>query len=302
MELSIITPSYNYGQWISDALSSVQHQSRPAFEHVVIDDGSADDSVAVARNHSSDVRITTQANVGLAETLNRLLAATSGDWVGWLNADDFYLQGAFATLKTALDFESSLDVLVGDTVFVDEAARVQRLLPAHRITGQVTKHFGMTAGTSAFFIRRRALEAVGFRAGTKFLMDKWLFWQLWGIGAKFGYLPVPLGAMRRHAGQESRLQQDLGAYEKKAFREAAQLPTGGWRRALTKTWGRGLHLTYKVLDHGLFNEWGYRIHQGEDARWWVLPTASGEERGRRGLASLRQTQDPSSRPPADAVG
>jgi GT2 family glycosyltransferase len=291
LELSVLTPSYNYGVWLVDALDSVHYQGVPAREHIVLDDGSTDGSAEIARAHRSAPRVLEQENIGLAATLNRLLTLVSGKWIGWLNADDFYLPGAFAALRDAVGDDPSLDVLVGDTVFVDRAARVQRLLPAHRITGSVTKHHGMTAGTSAFFVRRSALEAIGgFREGTKFLMDKWLFWQLWEHGCRFGYVPVPLGAMRRHSDQQSQVQRDPGAEERAEFRRALDLPTTGLGRYVSKSWGRSQHLAYKLLDRGWASEWSYRRHRGVDARWWDANLVSTVDAVEAPVQVLRRTQ------------
>jgi glycosyltransferase involved in cell wall biosynthesis len=292
VKLSIITPSYNYAAWLPDALASVHGQDVAAYEHVVLDDGSVDASVDVARAHPSAPRVIEQENVGLAETLNRLVPLVTGDWVGWLNADDFYLEGAFGTLKAVITQDPSIDIVVGDTVFVDESGLVQRLLPGHRITGSVTKHFGMTAATSAFFVNRAALEDVGFRRGTKFLMDKWLFWQLWETGRRFAYVPMPIGAMRRHDEQQSRVQRDPGAAERAEFRRALGLPTTGLSRSLSKAWGRGLHIAYKGLDGGLANEWRGRRHRGSDARWWLRDADPVLQPGDRGADDvvLRRTR------------
>ena len=82
MHLSVITPSCNYGRYIDDCLDSVTHQSLACHEHLVLDDGSSDDSAERARRHPGTARVWEQENAGVAVTLNRLLERSSGDWIG----------------------------------------------------------------------------------------------------------------------------------------------------------------------------------------------------------------------------
>jgi glycosyltransferase involved in cell wall biosynthesis len=267
--ISVITPSYNYGRYIDDCLDSVSYQSYAAYEHLIVDDGSSDDSVDRIRRHPGHAKVWEQPNAGLAVTLNHLVKRTSGDWIGWLNADDFYLQGALATVATAIEDDPHLDLIVGDTVFVDENACALRLLPAHPITKSVTLHYGMTAAPSSFFVRRSTLAEIGFREDTKFLMDKWLFADLVDHGARRRYFSTPLGAMRRHEKQVSANARDgSGDGERHAFRSAWNLPVSGTTLSLSRLYGRSLHAGLKVATGGYVREFRWRHKFGQDLRWW----------------------------------
>src|SRR5690242_7659236 len=109
LRFSILTPSYNYDRYLGDALESVARQDGVEVEHVVVDDGSTDSSVEILRAWQHPLRVEVQPNRGLARTLNRALELATGDVVGWLNADDFYLPGALAAAAAAFAADPRLD-------------------------------------------------------------------------------------------------------------------------------------------------------------------------------------------------
>jgi len=87
--VSILIPAYNAEAWIADTLRSALGQSWPRKEIVVVDDGSTDGTLAVARRFASkDVLVVTQENQGAAAARNRAFSLCQGDYVQWLDADD----------------------------------------------------------------------------------------------------------------------------------------------------------------------------------------------------------------------
>ena len=87
--VSILIPAYNAERWIADTIRSAIGQTWPRKEIIVVDDGSADRTVAVARQFSSaNVQVVTQKNQGAAATRNHALSLSQGDYIQWLDADD----------------------------------------------------------------------------------------------------------------------------------------------------------------------------------------------------------------------
>jgi glycosyltransferase involved in cell wall biosynthesis len=87
--VSILIPAYNAERWIADTLASARAQTWPRVEIVVVDDGSTDATLAIARHYASpSVEIVSQRNQGAAAARNRALAVSQGDYVQWLDADD----------------------------------------------------------------------------------------------------------------------------------------------------------------------------------------------------------------------
>ncbi len=87
--VSILIPAYNAGEWLAAAVESALAQTWPRKEIIVLNDGSRDGTLAVARRFESrGVRVQTQENQGAAATRNRLFTLCQGDYIQWLDADD----------------------------------------------------------------------------------------------------------------------------------------------------------------------------------------------------------------------
>jgi glycosyltransferase involved in cell wall biosynthesis len=87
--ISILIPAYNAEEWIADTIRSAVAQTWPRKEIIVVDDGSADQTLAVARQFESEgVRVVAQENQGAAAARNAALALSTGDYIQWLDADD----------------------------------------------------------------------------------------------------------------------------------------------------------------------------------------------------------------------
>ncbi len=102
--VSILIPAYNVQEWIADTLRSALAQTWEHKEIVVVDDGSTDQTLAVARLFESDmVRVVSQPNQGAAAARNTALAHSKGDYIQWLDADDLLAPDKIARQIKALD-------------------------------------------------------------------------------------------------------------------------------------------------------------------------------------------------------
>jgi glycosyltransferase involved in cell wall biosynthesis len=123
--VTIVIPCFNYAEYLGKAIHSVQTQQYLPFEVIVVDDGSTDESAAVAER--AGVRLIRQPNAGLGETRNAGLAAASGEFVVFLDADDELLPDALATGVAALQARPAISCVVGRCQLMDAQGRA---LPA----------------------------------------------------------------------------------------------------------------------------------------------------------------------------
>jgi glycosyltransferase involved in cell wall biosynthesis len=87
--VSILIPAYNAENWIADTIRSALAQTWPWKEIIVVDDGSTDRTLSVARKfESNEVRVVTQPNQGAAAARNKAFSLSRGDYIQWLDADD----------------------------------------------------------------------------------------------------------------------------------------------------------------------------------------------------------------------
>ena len=106
--VSILIPAYNCGSWIAESLASAVAQTWPNKEIIVVDDGSSDDTQAIAASFASQgVRLHVQPNAGAAAARNQALALSSGEYIQWLDADDLLapckIESQMAVLQRAHD-------------------------------------------------------------------------------------------------------------------------------------------------------------------------------------------------------
>jgi glycosyltransferase involved in cell wall biosynthesis len=101
--VSILIPAYNAQAWISDTLRSAIAQTWQQKEIIVVDDGSTDQTLAIARQFESDqLRVVTQKNQGAAATRNKAFSLSKGDYIQWLDADDLIGPDKIASQMNAL--------------------------------------------------------------------------------------------------------------------------------------------------------------------------------------------------------
>lgn len=111
--LSILIPAYNAELWLADTLRSAVAQTWKNKEIIVIDDGSSDGTLAVARSFEAQgVKVFTQTNQGAAATRNNCYAKSSGDYIQWLDADDLLNPDKVELQMQALEDEPDPRVLL----------------------------------------------------------------------------------------------------------------------------------------------------------------------------------------------
>ncbi|MDT7856645.1 glycosyltransferase [Rubrivirga sp. S365] len=122
--VSILMPAYNAERWLAESIASAAGQTYPNVEVVVVDDGSEDGSVEVARSFEErGVRVIEQENKGACAARNAALEESNGDYIKFLDADDVLLPGAVAAQFAALEGEPDDVVPFGMAVRCDAALR-----------------------------------------------------------------------------------------------------------------------------------------------------------------------------------
>jgi glycosyltransferase involved in cell wall biosynthesis len=121
--LSIITPSYNQGAFIERTIRSVLDQGYEDLEYLIVDGGSTDESVEVIRRYEDRLAWwVSEPDDGQTDALNKALRRATGEYVAYINSDDYYLPGAFDAAVEALE-RTGAQWVVGACRYEGEAGR-----------------------------------------------------------------------------------------------------------------------------------------------------------------------------------
>lgn len=259
MKVSIVTPSFNQGCFLEDCVKSVRTQaSGGAFhvEHIVVDACSTDETVSVLQEWQNKVEksegekgkscsqqstldarpstqpastysfhYTSEPDKGQTDAINKGFRKSTGDWVMWLNADDYLLPGALEKLLAFAARHPEADVIYGDCRFVDEQGNAIRDKREGAFDPGMLLFYGCYIPSTACFYRRRVLDR-GFYldASYKVCMDFEYYVRLAVEGCRFLHLPALLACFRWHGSNVS------SVYAKKRREERLQVQRWGLAR------------------------------------------------------------------------
>ncbi len=203
LSLSIVTPSLNQGTFIEEALLSVKDQQYSSMEHIVMDGGSNDDTLAILRRCSSEtcwshLLWSSESDRGQSHALNKGFAAAKGDIIGWLNSDDRYRPGCFRQVVEVFQEHPDVDVVYGDYRLIDQNGIPQKLRREIDFSYFVLLyHRVLYIPTTATFLRRRIFEeGQVLDEDLHYAMDFEFFMRLATAGYRFLHTPMLLGDFR----------------------------------------------------------------------------------------------------------
>jgi glycosyltransferase involved in cell wall biosynthesis len=307
--VTIVTPSYNQGEFIRATIESVLAQDYPQLEYIVMDGGSTDQTAAITAEYASRLTWISERDRGQAHAINKGFQRAKGDIAAWLNSDDILLPGAVSRAVKAFNdappgVGSGIGAIYGEGYLMDREGRFTRTFPATEPFNlwKLTHLSDYVLQQSTFF-RRAAVEEVGW-------LDEELHYTLdWDLliklGKRFGlhYVPEYFGALREYpeaksfAGGRARIEEIRRVLERhtglhrapgywtyglanvyESWKQRCEQPHLGWLRVPGRITGFGIRVAIAIpvmliLRHmqGLYpDRWA------SDRLKWMLPEGTGE--------------------------
>ena len=213
--LSVIIPTYNGSKYLAAALDSVVMQQDKSIECIVIDDGSTDDTLAIAQSYAArlNIKLITKARAGnwVANT-NHALTEATGKYACFLHQDDLWLEGRLDRIRKAIAAYPQASLYLHDSMFVDDRGKPLGLwrCPLANKRGIVTRDEAIDkllvqnfiAIPAPVFKCSAALEIGGLNEELWYTAD-WDFWLKLAALGDICYIPQALAAFRVHADSQT---------------------------------------------------------------------------------------------------
>ena len=254
MKMSIVTASLNQGPFIRDCIESVRRQqSAVAWEHIIADGGSTDETLAILESYEH-LSWKSEPDEGQSDAFNKGQHQASGDWIIWLNADDFLMPGALDAFAAAATRDPSADGFYSDYYYVDAEGRVLKRRRPVRFNPSMVTYIGPYVPTSGSVYHRRIFESgILLDKNFRICMDRDFLAHLGSHGFRLEHVRGYFSAFREH-GDNVHLQSVQGDVERREERRAHQRrpaatapdhggdgPRGGEEEGAGGALGVGLH-------------------------------------------------------------
>lgn len=199
-KISIVTPSFNQGQYLEETIRSVLLQGYPNLEYIIVDGGSSDNSVEIIQKYQKWLACWTSGpDRGQTDALNRGFSNASGDIFGYINSDDLYEPDALQTIAAHFNSNPGCQLLAGQCQIFNHLGNLKVFKPAWpENMHELLKPFGSTFAQPASFWRREAHHEVGgFDESMHYCFDQEFFLKM-GLAGHRPHLVNKILARYRH--------------------------------------------------------------------------------------------------------
>jgi len=203
MKISVVTPSYNQAHYLEQTLKSVHRQEGDFdLEHLVIDGGSTDGSVALLEKWKDKLWYVSEADKGQSHAINKGINKADGDIIVWINSDDYLLPGTLQKVKDYFERNPKKQWAYGRCLSVDENGWTNRK-GIYGIKNMLMKKYSYgkllavnyISQPSTVFTKDIFLKAGGLNEELDYAMDYDL-WLRFGAIADAGTIDWDMAAFR----------------------------------------------------------------------------------------------------------
>ena len=267
LKLSIITPSFNQGRFLEETILSVFNQGYEPLEYIIIDGGSTDETVDVIRRYEDRIDFwVSEKDRGQVHAINKGIEKTTGDIFGFINSDDIYFPGTFATVAEYFEGHPQSEWICGDTMMFGEGHKEELIRAVVPKSAAHCLSWAYVAPQPGHFWKRELVEG-GFDEAWPYDFDHDLYVRLLLSGHRCEHIPQTFAGYRLHEASKTvaENQYQIAEFDRSAEFYENRLH-GADRRWCRAT--RFLRRSYAASEAG---------NKGESARWLMRALATYPE-------------------------
>lgn len=200
-KVSIITPSFNQGQFIEEAITSVLNQNYENFEHIIIDGGSTDNTLEILKKYHHLIWIS-ETDDGQSDAINKGFRIAKGDIVGWLNTDDYYLPDTFSAASKAFS-DRRIDAVYSNFRITDIYGNIQRELITQKSSKWMSLFYCIIPSETLFFRREILDKGIFIDKQFHISMDKEFIAHVLHSGFRIQKVDAYFAHFRKHSNNKS---------------------------------------------------------------------------------------------------
>jgi glycosyltransferase involved in cell wall biosynthesis len=222
-KISIVTTSYNQGEFIERTILSVLNQNYPNLEYIIIDGGSTDSSVEIIKRYEKFLSYwVSEPDNGQASALKKGFDKCTGEIMAFLNSDDTYCPGTLNKIADLFIRNPEFDVIYGAINLIDKYDNIlaRRDMSGFRLDFSILLFESSLPQPAVFWRRDIYLKSGGIDSSFLFSMDKDLWVRFSLSGAKFLRVNKVLANFRLHGSNKTltindiRMKEDLFIIER----------------------------------------------------------------------------------------
>jgi len=200
--ISIVTPSYNQGEYIEDAILSVKSQNYKNFEHIIVDGGSNDKTIDIIKKYEKtyNLKWVSEPDKGPPDAINKGFNLAKGEIFAWINTDDYYEPGVFESVDQAFSSNPDIDLVIGDSYYFAQGRKKVLDKSKKEISFEKLVKEGQIGQPAIFFSSRAFKKAGPLDINLKYTFDYDLWIRLFKQGIKYKYINKTLAVYRPHRG------------------------------------------------------------------------------------------------------
>ncbi len=204
-KISIVTPSFNQGQYLEQTILSVLGQMYPNLEYIIIDGGSTDNSVKIIEKYEKYITYwLSEPDRGQAHAINKAIRKSTGEIVTWLNSDDYYMEGALMKIGNFFRNNDRFDIVFGNSIRVDHNGKVLNKLIPQVFNGNIKNPFTVVLPQPSSFFSKDIFDHYGpLDESLHFSMDMDFWLKLAHNNVNFSVLEEDLTYFRIHENAKS---------------------------------------------------------------------------------------------------